>query len=122
MPTNRPDTTMMMSESTPEKYTSRITSLNRRTLVPEAARSTKKKRAIEPTRQTFSMKLWPTRTRVWRVRSSMGRLLPRGRQPDVLAVSGRRVMERHRAVDVPVDELVHHGQLGRADLPGRALP
>ena len=43
------------------KYTSRITSRKRRKLVPEAMSTTKKKRAIEPTRQTFSMKLWPTR-------------------------------------------------------------
>ena len=123
MPTKRPDTTMMMSESTPLKYTSRITRRKRRKLVPEEARTTKKNRAIEPARQTFSMKLWPTRTRVRRTRSSMGRLRARLREPHVLVIGGRRIVERHRAVDLPVHELVHHGQLrGRGSASGVPSP
>ena len=47
MPTNSPDTMMMMSESTPVKYTSRITRRKRPKLVPEEASTSAKKRAID---------------------------------------------------------------------------
>ena len=52
MPTNRPDTRMMMSDSTPVKYISRMVSPNRRKAVPECISTAKKKRVANPMRHT----------------------------------------------------------------------
>ena len=52
MPTNSPDTRMMMSESTPVKYSSRMVKPKRRNAVPECSSIARKKRLAKPMRQT----------------------------------------------------------------------
>src|SRR5437868_1829325 len=119
MPMNSPDTMMMMSDSTPVKYTSRITRRKRLRLVPEEATTSAKKRVITPTRQMPSMKLAPRRSSGRRTRSST-RGSPRG-EPHVGLVRTRGVVERHGALGLAVHELPDERVRGFADLVGRAL-
>src|ERR1700752_962683 len=116
MPTKSPETMVITSESTPLKYTSRITRRKRAKLVAEAAITRQKKRAMVPTRQMPSMKLWPRRASGRRT-SSMGVRL----QPHVGRVGSRGIVDRHRAVGLAAHELAHVRERGAADLPGRAL-
>src|SRR5512139_2809496 len=113
MPTNRPDTRMMISDSTPVKYISRMVRPKRRNAVPECSSITPKKRAAKPMRHTLCIVLLP--------RFSIVCLSTESSQPQVVHVGRRRIMERHRAVGLAVHELVHVRQPGRADLGGGAL-
>src|SRR6476659_3072079 len=116
MPTNRPETMMMMSESTPLKYTSLITRRKRLKLVPEEASTSHRKRAMVPARQTPSITLWPRRPSGRRISSTRA-----SRQSHVLRVRRRGVVERHRPVGLAVHELLNVRQLALADLVGRAF-
>src|SRR5512138_2256575 len=113
MPTNRPDTRMMMSESTPLKYISRMVRPKRRNAVPECSSVARKKRAAKPMRQIPWIVPCP--------RFSIDRLSMRALQSEVLAVGRRRVVERDGAVGLAVHELVNVRQAGCADLVRRAL-
>src|SRR5688572_24656922 len=117
MPTKSPETTMMMSESTPLKYTSRMTSRKRSKLVPDEAITRKKKRAMTPMRQMPSITLWPSRARGWRTRLSIAPL----RETHVRGIRPRGIVEGNRAVGLAMDELAHE-RVGRGtDLLGRSL-
>src|SRR5258706_13562588 len=116
MPTNSPETMMMMSESTPLKYTSLITRRKRLKLVPEEASTSHRKRAMVPARQTPSITLWPRRPSGRRRSSTRA-----SRKAHVRRVRRRGVVERHPPVGLAVHELLHVLQLAPADLVGRAL-
>src|ERR1700687_4676970 len=108
---------MMMSERTPLKYTSRLTSRKRWKLGPEEASTSAKKRAIKPTRHTPLMKLPPSVMRGLRRRlSTPASARGGGGQPHVLPIGRRRVMKRQRTVDLAVDKLSHVRQIGAAHL------
>src|SRR3954463_6497481 len=111
MPTKRPDTMMMMSESTPLKYTSRITSRKRLKLVPDEATTRPKKRAMVPTRQTPLITLWPSRARGFRTSSMAG-----SHEAHVVRIRRGRVVEGHRPVGFAVHELLHVRHVALADL------
>src|SRR5512139_2556460 len=113
MPTNRPDTRMMISDSTPVKYISRMVRPKRRNAVPECSSITPKKRAAKPIRHTVCIVLLP--------RVSIVCLSTESSQPQVVHVGRPRIMKRHRNAGLPVKELVHVRQPTRADLSGDAL-
>ncbi len=114
MPMNSPDTMMMMSESTPLKYTSRITRRKREKLVPDEASTRPKKRAMEPRRQMPLITFLPRRERGFLTSSTGG---PRGKA-HVHFVALRGIVERHGTVGLAVHELAHVRQLRAADLLG----
>src|SRR5512143_3502803 len=113
MPTNRPDTRMMMSESTPVKYISRMVNPKRRNAVPECSSIATKKRAAKPIRQTPWIVRFP--------RFSIACLSTLRSQLKVVDVGRRRIMERHRPVGFSVHELVHGRRPGGADFVSGAL-
>src|ERR1700682_3464595 len=113
MPTKRPETMMMMSESTPLKYTSRITRRKRWKLVPEEASTSPKKRAMEPSRQMPFTTLRPRGASALRRRSSTR--APH-RESHVLAVRLGGIVEGNRAVDLTVHELAHIRQARAGNL------
>src|SRR5258705_7333643 len=115
MPTKSPETMMIMSDRTPVKYTSRITSRKRLKLVPEEASTRPKKRAIEPARHTPFTKLFPSRMSGLRT-SSM-----RASEAHILRVGRGRVVERDRPVALAVDELAYVRMLRGSHLVRRAL-
>src|SRR5690348_5110025 len=119
MPTKSPLTMMMMSDSTPVKYTSRITRRKRLKLVPDEDSTSPKKRAITPMRQMPSMKLAPRRSSGRRTRSSTG--ASPGGEAHVGGVGARGIVERHRPLGLAVHELPDERVRGFADLRGRAL-
>src|SRR4030065_2231426 len=104
MPTNSPDTRMMMSESTPVKYISRMVSPKRRNAVPDCHSTATKKRTAKPMRQTACTVRFP--------RFSIDRLSTLFSQSQVVGIGRRRLVERNRAVGLAMHELVHVPQDG----------
>src|SRR5574340_1621569 len=104
---------MMMSDSTPLKYISRMVRPKRRNAVPECSSITRKKRAAKPMRPTLCIVLLP--------RFSIVCLSTQSSEPQVVRIGWRRIMERYRAVSLTMHELVHVGQPGRTDLGSRPL-
>src|SRR5574340_1177029 len=104
---------MMMSDSTPLKYISRMVRPKRRNAVPECSSITRKKRAAKPMRPTLWIVLLP--------RFSIVCLSTQPSEPQVVRIGRRRIVERHRAVRLAMHELVHVGQPRGADFLSRTL-
>src|SRR5690348_2688779 len=118
MPTKSPETMMITSESTPLKYTSRITSRKRWKLGPDEAMSRAKKRATVPVRQMPSITRWPRLATGRRRRSSTG---GPSVQADILGIRSRRVVEGNRPLQLALHELPHIRKLGAAHLVRRPV-
>src|SRR5678815_1597326 len=113
MPTNSPEIRMMIIDSTPVKYSSRMISRTRRKLVPELSRVNAKKRDALPRRSRLSVTWWPMlRTLMMEVRLN---------KLELFAEIFARVLIGDRPVGLAPHKLVHERIFRGAHFGRRAV-